>query len=402
MEEKRKKREEARKAAAEKRAAAKGNKAAAVSPPPEEGCVIDNLLKEIRSGTTLRATARRSTHRGPQLTPAELQRLKKIAAHVADSSEQKLESGKEGGKEKSSQVSGEGSALARKPETISEELMEEELAASKSGMAAAESDKKTHLPSSTEPATKSPLATTSLSSKSADSVVRDTSTHAQLSPSNADPRPREGSKFMDTSAKGEDIRSEGVAADRVRSKVTKNSDIANGDMRPGDTSRTAFVNEDERSKVKDIKEDLGSEVKKKSLVTSKIVTNGDMGSKVENGSTENAEPPTANTLLSNGDEGSKVTESAAAGGRGVVTNGDMGPKVGVEESKVESAVRGKEALGESGKRDEHGRDKGEKEGEKTVEDIKQLSPTERKLKAFTYGEDEQVGNLHTCIIIRTW
>ena len=93
LEEKRRKREEARKAAAEKRAAAKGQ--AAVPEEEQEGCVIDNLLKEIRSGTTLRPTNRKSVHRPPQLTATELQRLKKIAAQVVeDESERKEEEGK--------------------------------------------------------------------------------------------------------------------------------------------------------------------------------------------------------------------------------------------------------------------------------------------------------------------
>lgn len=122
LEEKRRKREEARKAAAEKKAAAKGK--TAEEPPPEEegtehlyqdtlefsfspslppsplsfseGCVIDNLLKEIRSGTTLRTTKRKSTHRAPKLSAKELERLKKIAAHVVDSSAPKSSDDGEG------------------------------------------------------------------------------------------------------------------------------------------------------------------------------------------------------------------------------------------------------------------------------------------------------------------
>ena len=50
---------------------------------PEEGtCVIDNLLKEIRSGTTLRKTNRKSIHHGPKLSPQEMEKLKRIASQV--------------------------------------------------------------------------------------------------------------------------------------------------------------------------------------------------------------------------------------------------------------------------------------------------------------------------------
>ncbi len=86
LEEKRKKREEAKKAADEakrKKLAAKGQ-APADEPeePTEETCVIDNLLKEIRAGTTLRRTGQNSVHkrrrRTSQLKKAELERLNQI------------------------------------------------------------------------------------------------------------------------------------------------------------------------------------------------------------------------------------------------------------------------------------------------------------------------------------
>ena len=93
LEEKRRKREEARRVAAEKKAAKAAAAAAAGGaephPLPEEegeGCIIDNLLKEIRSGTTLRPTQRRGTQRAPQLSGKDLERLKKITASVVDSS----------------------------------------------------------------------------------------------------------------------------------------------------------------------------------------------------------------------------------------------------------------------------------------------------------------------------
>ena len=65
-------------------------------PAEEEGCVIDNLLKEIRSGTTLRPTNRKTVRRAPQLSAEELVRLKKIAATVVDTSSG-LQGGERGG-----------------------------------------------------------------------------------------------------------------------------------------------------------------------------------------------------------------------------------------------------------------------------------------------------------------
>lgn len=50
--------------------------------PEEEGNIIDNLLKEIRTGTTLRATQRKATIRRPQLNQKELDRLKKVATRA--------------------------------------------------------------------------------------------------------------------------------------------------------------------------------------------------------------------------------------------------------------------------------------------------------------------------------
>ena len=86
MEEKRRKREAAQKAAAEKRAAAKGNKPDSPPSEPEDGCIIDNLLKEIKSGTTLRSTNRKTVRRTPKLSADELSKLKKkMAAHVSES-----------------------------------------------------------------------------------------------------------------------------------------------------------------------------------------------------------------------------------------------------------------------------------------------------------------------------
>ena len=88
LEEKRRKREEARKAAAEKKAAkaAAAGEAPEQQPVEEEGCIIDNLLKEIRSGTTLRPMQRKPTVRAPKLSAKDMEQLKKMASTVVDSS----------------------------------------------------------------------------------------------------------------------------------------------------------------------------------------------------------------------------------------------------------------------------------------------------------------------------
>ena len=95
LEEKRRKREEQKKAAEEarkKKLEAKGQDPG--PPPPEESdCIIDNLLKEIRAGTTLRATNRtsvRKSRRKSQLNAQDLAKLSVImgqaAAHPRSSS----------------------------------------------------------------------------------------------------------------------------------------------------------------------------------------------------------------------------------------------------------------------------------------------------------------------------
>ena len=92
LEEKRKKREAAKKAAEEakrKKLAAKGAApAAAAEPeePKEETCIIDNLLKEIRAGTTLKSTGQgsvRQRRRTSQLNKGDLQKLNQIVEKAA-------------------------------------------------------------------------------------------------------------------------------------------------------------------------------------------------------------------------------------------------------------------------------------------------------------------------------
>lgn len=98
LEEKRKKREEAKKAAEEakrKKLAAKGEAPTAEPEEPnEETCVIDNLLKEIRAGTTLRRTGQNSVHRRgrrtSQLKKDDLQRLNQIVEKAAVSPRKSL------------------------------------------------------------------------------------------------------------------------------------------------------------------------------------------------------------------------------------------------------------------------------------------------------------------------
>ena len=76
LEEKWRKREEAKRAAEEARRK-KGQKAKAVTEVPEEDTnIVDNLLKEIRAGTTLRRTGHGKRHsRPPTLNAEELQKL---------------------------------------------------------------------------------------------------------------------------------------------------------------------------------------------------------------------------------------------------------------------------------------------------------------------------------------
>ena len=90
LEEKRKKREEAKKAAEEakrKKLAAKGaTPAAEPEEPKEETCIIDNLLKEIRAGTTLKPTGKgsvRQRRRASQLKKGDLQKLNQIVEKAA-------------------------------------------------------------------------------------------------------------------------------------------------------------------------------------------------------------------------------------------------------------------------------------------------------------------------------
>ena len=91
LEEKRRKREEAKKAAEEakrKKLAAKGIEAAAEpEEPKEETCIIDNLLKEIRTGTSLRKTGRQSVHkrRRSQLNKEDIEKLNEIVGKAASS-----------------------------------------------------------------------------------------------------------------------------------------------------------------------------------------------------------------------------------------------------------------------------------------------------------------------------
>ncbi len=90
VEQKRVKREAAKKAADEakrKRAEAKGeagSKVGVVPEPEEDGCIIDNLLKEIRAGTTLKSTGRKGTIRKKaSLSSSDLGKLNSMMAKAA-------------------------------------------------------------------------------------------------------------------------------------------------------------------------------------------------------------------------------------------------------------------------------------------------------------------------------
>ena len=82
MEEKKLKRELQKQADLARRASAAAKKGMAVEPPPEEeqGCIVDKLLQEIREGTTLRSTKRKTIRRSDQLNNDDIKKLKEIAS----------------------------------------------------------------------------------------------------------------------------------------------------------------------------------------------------------------------------------------------------------------------------------------------------------------------------------
>ena len=92
MEEKKRKREEQRQAELARKAAKSGGKVM-VAPPEEEGVqIIDKLLMEIREGTTLRSTNRRSVRRGSQLKSEEIKKLQDMASKSEQATSKKLSS----------------------------------------------------------------------------------------------------------------------------------------------------------------------------------------------------------------------------------------------------------------------------------------------------------------------
>ena len=101
LEEKRRKREEQRKAA-------KGTKAARgmAAPPPEsnDGCIVDNLLKEIREGTSLRPTKRPSIRRSHKLSSSDLKKLHDVATRSESKSKLKTMAEEAGNSDNSNKV----------------------------------------------------------------------------------------------------------------------------------------------------------------------------------------------------------------------------------------------------------------------------------------------------------
>ena len=108
MEEKKRKREEQRQAELARKAAKSGGKVVA-APPEEEGVqIIDKLLMEIREGTTLRSTNRRSMRRTSQLKSEEIKKLQEMASKSEQATSKKLLSVDEKDEKNLEATTGEG------------------------------------------------------------------------------------------------------------------------------------------------------------------------------------------------------------------------------------------------------------------------------------------------------
>ena len=108
MEEKKRKREEQRQAELARKAAKSGGKVV-VAPPEEEGVqIIDKLLMEIREGTTLRSTNRRSMRRTSQLKSEEIKKLQEMASKSEQATSKKLLSVDEKDEKNLEATTGEG------------------------------------------------------------------------------------------------------------------------------------------------------------------------------------------------------------------------------------------------------------------------------------------------------
>ena len=88
--------------------------------------MIDNLLKEIRSGTTLRPTQRKSVRRVPQLSGKDLEQFKQIAASVVENAAtppvQPVEGDRGGGAENTSASGDKSEQIASPPRDKSEQI----------------------------------------------------------------------------------------------------------------------------------------------------------------------------------------------------------------------------------------------------------------------------------------
>ena len=108
MEEKKRKREEQRQAELARKAAKSGGKVV-VAPPEEEGVqIIDKLLMEIREGTTLRSTNRKSMRRTSQLKSEEIKKLQEMASKSEQATSKKLLSVDEKDEKNLEATTGEG------------------------------------------------------------------------------------------------------------------------------------------------------------------------------------------------------------------------------------------------------------------------------------------------------
>lgn len=96
LEEKKRKREAAKKEADAKKAAAGGKVKAKTPEVEEEGCIIDNLLKEIRAGTSLKSTGRSGTVRrkGSNLSSSERGKLNSVVSRGRTSNRSRRRSSK--------------------------------------------------------------------------------------------------------------------------------------------------------------------------------------------------------------------------------------------------------------------------------------------------------------------
>ncbi len=110
LEEKRLKREAAKREAEAKKRKKQGGNKSPPSPEPEDGCIIDNLLKEIRTGTSLKSSGRTSTIRRKKanLSSSDLGKLNNMVARAATKSSTRRSMSKSPSKSPTSAVAAGG------------------------------------------------------------------------------------------------------------------------------------------------------------------------------------------------------------------------------------------------------------------------------------------------------